>query len=236
MGPMGMPMGGGGGRPPMGRPPMGARPPMGGRPPMDGRPPIDNKPPMGESPLSPDHPQEEEFDLKQMEKESEEMTSMFLIHKDNAVFTKTSGGLMLNLNESVYKTVELIETFPFTEPYAYLSVRNPLEKNKEIGLIENLENDFDTATIRLIKEYLDTFYHMPVIEKILQVKESGGFSNFTVMTNFGETQFSLRSNNTCITTFDDKRLIIQDSEGNRFEIPDKNRLNPRDLKKLDIFM
>ena len=77
---------------------------------------------------------------------------------------------------------------------------------------------------------------MPIIEKIISVKESGGYSNFTVMTNFGETQFSLRSNGTYVTALNEKRLIILDLEGNRFEVPDKHQLSAKDLKKLDLFM
>lgn len=233
MGPMGMPMGG----PPMGGPPMG-RPPMGkpgekppkrpGEMPMG----MPEKPPMEPSSAQPD----KEFDLKQMEKESEEMVQMLSLNKTNAVFSKTSGGLSLTLEHITYENIQLIETFPFTEPYAFISVRNPANKNKEIGLIENLEKDFEDSDVKLIKEQLELRYHMPVIEKLLNVKESGGYWNFTVLTNFGETQFSLRSNGSYITALNEKRLIIQDLEGNRFEIPDKNRLSSKDLKKLDLFM
>ncbi len=222
MGSMGMPMGG------MGRMPMGG---PGGRPPM-GRP--------GERPnkdeKNPRDFPEEEFNLKQMEKESEEMVQMISLNKENATFTKTSGGLSLTLDGTIYEDVQLVETFPFTDPYVFISVRNPYNKNKEIGLIEELEKDFEKDAVAVIKEQLDVYYHMPVIEKIISVKESGGYSHFSVMTNFGETQFSLRSNGTYITALNEKRLIIQDLEGNRFEVPDKHRLGAKDLKKLDLFM
>lgn len=244
MGPMGMPMGGMGGmpmggpgrRPPMGRPPMGG---PGGRPERPGRP---GEPPMGRPGDMPPHSKrpdnfiEKEFDLKQMEKESEEMVKMVSLNRHTATFFKTSRGLSLKLNDATYENVQLVETFPFTDPYVFISVRDPHNKHKEIGLIEDLEKDFDEAMVTLIKEQLDLYYHMPIIEKILNVKESGGYSNFTVMTNFGETHFSLRSNNSCITALNEKRLIIQDLEGNRFEVPDKQRLSPKDLKQLDLFM
>lgn len=221
MGPMGMggmPMGGPGRRPPMRRP--------GERPPME-RPGIH---------VRPNDYIEKDFDLNQMEKESEEMVQITFLTAKNAKFTKTSGGLSLKLNENTYEDVQLVETFPFTDPYSFISVRNPLNKNKEIGLIQDLENDFETETVTLIKEQLDLYYHMPIIEKIINVNESGGYSNFTVMTNFGETQFSLRGNGTYITALNEKRLIIQDLEGNRFEVPDKQKLSAKDLKKLDLFM
>lgn len=232
-----------GGRPPMGRPPMG-RPPMGG--PGDKHSRDDKHGPGGPMPfgkdgmppghMGPDDFKEKEFDLKQMEKESEEMVKLVSLNRTNSIFHKTSGGLSLTLDGTDYESVQLIETFPFTDPYAFISVRNPHNKNKEIGLIEHLEQDFDAEAVTLIKEQLDLFYHMPIIDRILSVKESGGYSNFTVSTNFGETQFSLRSNSTHITALNEKRLIIQDCEGNRFEIADKHQLSAKDLKKLDVFM
>lgn len=227
------PMGGFGGRPPMGPPPDRHRNSKEGHGPF-GDP--KNFPPGGHMPPR-DEFAEQDFDLKQMEKESEEMVQMNTLNKDNASFAKTSGGdLSLTFQTVQYENVQLIETFPFTEPYSFISVRHPQNKNKEIGLIENLDNDFDASTVKIIKEHLDLRYHMPQIEKILQVKESGGYTHFTVMTNYGETQFSLRSNGTYITPLTDTRLIIQDLENNRFEIPDKMKLSAKDLKTLDVFM
>ncbi len=216
---------------------------MGGPPPM-GR-------PHGGMPPKPDiHPQkapaddlfaddfsDREFDLKQMETESEEMLCMKLLNRQNAAFQKTSGGgLFLTFQDISYEDVQLVETFPFTDPYVYLSVRNSKGKKKEIGMIADLETDFDAGTISLIKDYLDQHYHMPVIEKIVRAKENGGYTDFTVLTNFGETQFSLHANSSHITALSEKRLIIQDLENNRFEIPDRNTLSARELKMLDVFL
>ena len=229
MGPMGMvgpPMGGGR--------PMG--PPPGGRPPRHDKDGHDGPPPGGMMPPQPEDLVEEDFDLEKMEKESEEMVQMVSLNRDNAVFQKTSGGLSLTLDGQRFEDVELVETFPFTEAYAFISVRNPLNKNKEIGLIEDLDRDFDGEGAALIKEQLNMRYHMPKIERILTVKESGGYTNFTVMTDFGETQFSLRSNSTSITAISENRLIIQDAEGNRFEVADKRDLSAKDLKRLDVFL
>lgn len=222
------PMGG----PPMGRPPMG-RPPHGGMPPNHkmnpGKPPEDD--------LFSDDFSEREFDLKQMEAESEEMVNMKLMNRQNASFQKTSGGgLFLTFQGISHENVQLVETFPFTDPYVYLSVRDSRGKNKEIGMIADLETDFDADTISLLKDHLEQHYHMPVIEKIVRAEENGGYTNFTVLTNFGETRFSLRANVSHITALSENRLIIQDLENNRFEIPNRNKLSARELKMLDVFL
>lgn len=214
---MGGPMGG----PPMGRPPMGR--------------------PQGNMPLKMQRPEDDftdkEFDLEQMERESEEMVQLVELNRDNCRFTLTTGSeLCLQFEGKSYEHTELVETFPFTDHYAFISVRNAEERSKELGMIVNLEKDFDEETIAIIKKHLDLRYHMPVIEHIVHVKESGGFTHFTVQTDCGKTQFSLKSNTSHVTAFTDRRLIIQDMEGNRFEIPDKYKLSARELKRLDVFM
>lgn len=223
----------------MGGPPMGGPGRHGGPPPFMGKRPGPGGPPPkpGGKPAFPDDFSEQEFDMKQMDKESEEMIKMTSLTSQNASFVKNSGGnLTLTLNGKNFEDIHLVETFPFTDPYSFISVRNPNNKNKEIGLIEDLERDFSESIVHIVKEHLDQRYHMPKIEKILQTKESGGYTHFTVQTDFGQTQFSLRPNGTYITPLDENRLIIQDSEGNRFEIPDKHRLSARDLKRLDVFL
>jgi len=180
---------------------------------------------------------DKEFDLEQMERESEEMVQLVELNRHNCRFSQTTGGgLCLEFENKSYKHIQLVETFPFTDRYAYISVRNTEERNKELGMIVNLEKDFDEDIVSIIRKHLSERYHMPVIEHITNVKESGVFTHFTVQTNCGETQFSLKSNTSHVTAFTDKRLIIQDIEGNRFEIPDKYKLSARELKRLDVFM
>ncbi len=179
----------------------------------------------------------EEFDIKQMEKESEEMVQMIYLNRDNSTFTKTDGGFLnLNYKGNTYKKVQVLRNFPFSDPDSYLSIRKDTDKAEEIGLIVDYKNDFDAATAALIAEQLDIRYFTPVITKILQVKEAGGFAYFDVMTDYGECQFSFRSNSSNIVHLSDTRLIIYDMDSNRFEIPDTNKLSSKELKKLDLFM
>ena len=180
---------------------------------------------------------DKEFDLEQMERESEEMVRLVELNSSNSKFSKTTGGeLCLEYEGIHYQHTELVETFPYTDRYSFISVRNCEERNKEIGMIVDLDKDFGPEAGALIKEHLNLRYHMPVIEHILQAKETGGLTHFTVQTDCGETHFSLKANTSHVTAFTNKRLIIQDLEGNRFEIPDKYKLSAKELKRLDVFM
>lgn len=208
----------GGGRPPMG----GGRPPMG----------------RGKTPLEKAEDfYEENFDMAQMEKECEEMLDIHSLNKDNCSFDETDGGFIsLKYNEKKYDNINIIRTFPFTEPNCYLSVRESSGKKKEIGIINNLIKDFDEKTVTIISKQLNIRYFMPVIEHITSIKEENRFVIFKVKTNHGNMEFSIQSNGNHFSYLSDTRILITDLEGNRYEIPDIEKLSPKDLKKLDVYL
>lgn len=228
---------------------MAMRGPMGGPPPIGGRPPMppsgrrhhhhNNMPPHQPKSLikNSDDFYEENFDMKQMEKECEEMLNVTYLTKSNCTFIETAGGFInLTYNNTTYENVTIIRTFPFTAPEQLLSVRETDGKQKELGIIENLITDFDKDTVQIITKYLNLRYYMPVIEKILSIKETMGYVHFKVSTNHGELQFSLQSNGSHFSYLSDTRILITDLEGNRYEIPNTKNLTARELKKLDLYM
>lgn len=218
---------------------MGGQPPMmGGQPPH--RPRHDDfpgRPPKGKMMFQADDFIEEHFDMEQMEQECEEMLRFSYLTKENAHFTDEGSGILnMTYDNKTYENVSIIKTFPFTDPDLCLSVRNSDLKKKEIGMIADLNKDFDADTISLINEHLKQRYYMPVIEKFVQIKENGGYITFTVLTDHGETNFTLQSNGSHFSYLTDTRIIITDLEGNRYEIPDTGKLTTKELKKLDLYM
>lgn len=220
------------------RPPMN----MGGPPPGEGGPRpgrgnISGPPPEGSMGGPPPELFIEEFDMKQMERESEEMLRMNYLNSTNAFFEKTKGGFLNLITEGVtYERVQLVRTFPFSDPDIFLSVRDSSEKAKEIGIIKDFHKDFSPETVKLFEEQLTISYFAPVIKHILQVKEEGGYAYFDVQTNYGECQFAFRSNSSSVVHLSDTRLLIYDLDNNRFEIPDIRKLSANELKKLDLFI
>lgn len=216
----------------------------GGRPPMPPRrkqreheakncPPLPN----GHNNMSADDFYEEDFDMEQMEKECEEMLNVHYLNKDNCIFSQTEGEFInLQYNNVIYENVDVIRAFPFTEPYSFLSVRESSGKKREIGIIENLNSDFDSKAIELICKQLEIRYFMPVIQKINSIKENAGYIHFKVTTNHGELNFSLQSNGNHFTYLSNRRILITDMEGNRYEIPDTKKLTAKELKKLDLYL
>ena len=86
------------------------------------------------------------------EKKAEEMTSTNIITgKDK--FTKTSGGfLSLDCNGKHYKRVRIVRLFPFSDAQRYLSVRDHGDSDKEIGIIEDL-NELLCNTVKIIERH-----------------------------------------------------------------------------------
>ena len=184
---------------------------------------------------------DEEFNLEQMEAETEQMLRLRYITKDNAVFARTAGGFVsLDLNESIapehYDRIRVVRSFPFTDRNKYISIRTIDEKSKEIGMIKNLEKDVTPETRKMLEEQMDIRYFTPVIKKINSIKDEYGHAYFDVETDQGPCKFVIYMNSSSVVNLSDVRLLISDLDGNRFEIPDYTKLSARELKMLDLFL
>ncbi len=201
------------------------------------------RPPMGGPMLHRGKDEFAEFDLLQMEKETNEMIKLTRLTKENCVFETTSGGFMsLSLNtkeneKEFFKQVLFFNSFPLTDTDHFISVRecDDREKFKEIGMIFDLENDFDPQTVQSIREQQKTRYFRPKITHINSIKEEYGYAYFDVETTSGRCKFATHSNGSVIP-LSDTRIIINDLDGNRFEIEDLSTFSPKELKKLDVFL
>ena len=184
---------------------------------------------------------DEEFNLEQMEAETEQMLRLRYINKDNAVFARTAGGFVsLDLNESIapehYDRIRVVRSFPFTDLDKYISIRTIDEKSKEIGMIKDLSTDVTPETRQMLEEQMDIRYFTPVIKKINSIKDEYGHAYFDVETDQGPCKFVIYMNSSSVVNLSDVRLLISDLDGNRFEIPDYTKLSARELKMLDLFL
>lgn len=179
----------------------------------------------------------DEFDLKQMEQETEEMLRFRALNKDNAVFAETEGGFVsLKIDGEFYPRVQIFRSFPFTDPDLYISVRDTQEKAREIGIIENLNTDVSEETAKILRKQLEMRYFLPQITKIHSITEEFGFAYFDVKTNKGEVRFTVQMGGNSILHLTATRILIQDVDGNRFEVPDVTKLTAAELKKIDVFL
>ncbi len=178
-----------------------------------------------------------EKDILELEnqKVSEQLAINYLTPQ-NAVFYETKGGFAaLRIGDTDYGHVNLIRTFPFSAPWEFISVRKLDGKQEEIGIIDNLK-DFDKSVYNLIAKQLEIRYFMPKITKIVSITEEYGHAYWNVLTDKGKCSFATAAGASGAVTKNGNRIIIKDTDENRFEIEDVTTLTTKEFKKLDLFL
>jgi len=183
--------------------------------------------------------------MSQNEKQGQTLKNIVAITyitKDNAKFEKDNEFIRLTLTapneEGVVETKEyprifLHRVFPFDHPYSYISV---LDKDqKEIGLISEIDA-FDAAVTEMLRAELDRKYYTPVITRILSLKDKYGYSYWKVETDEGELTFTLRDTFHSLLKVQGTRIFVNDIDGNRYEIPDVEKLDRKSYKKIELFL
>ncbi|MGI6264363.1 MAG: DUF1854 domain-containing protein [Acutalibacteraceae bacterium] len=179
----------------------------------------------------------EEKDVLQQEQQAvEENISVRWITADNATFTATDGGFVkMEFGGKTYPRVAVHRCFPFSDPERYLSIREPEGDGREIGLIDDLKAMPET-TRALLEGQLALRYFTPKIRRIRDIKEEYGYSYWDVQTDRGDCRFTVRMGGSNVYAIGKDRYLVNDLDGNRFEIPDLYALTPKEIKKLDLFI
>lgn len=178
-----------------------------------------------------------DIDILEQEKQAvEENISIRWITKDNAVFTATTGGfLQLEFGGKTYPRVAVHRCFPFSDPDRYISIREPEGDGREIGLIDDL-GALPQAVRRLLEDQMALRYFTPKILRVRDIKEEYGYSYWDVQTDRGDCRFTVRMGGSNVYAIGKNRYLVNDLDGNRFEIPDLYALTPKEIKKLDLFI
>ncbi len=144
-------------------------------------------------------------------------------------------GLKIEKNGDVtdYPRVFLHRMFPFEELWEHISVLTA--DSEEVGMIASI-TDFDEEAAALLKEELECKYLMPTITAIHMLKDQFGFSAWKVDSNIGPLEFTLRDTYRSMLKVDEHRVIITDSDGNRYEIPDVKGLDRKSYKKIELYL
>lgn len=177
-----------------------------------------------------------EFDEEALKKESEEVLQMRFLTSENAKFCRTDGGfLSLKLEDKTYDRVGVYLTFPLTNPEEFISIRETDEKAKEIGIIQRLK-DMEKDVQEMIREQVRLRYFMPLIRRVMDVKDEYGYAYWHVTTDFGACRFTTHMGGDAVINIGGARYQITDIDGNRYELPDLYALTVMERKKLDLFI
>lgn len=177
-----------------------------------------------------------EFDEEALKQESEEVLQMRFLDDSNASFQRTKGGfLSLKTPDKEYDRVGVYLTFPLTDAEEFISIREADEKAKEIGLIRSLK-DLSHDAQEMVREQIRLRYFLPVIRKVMDVKDEYGYAYWNVQTDFGVCRFTTHMGGDAVVNLGEARYQITDIDGNRYELPDLYALTVMERKKLDLFI
>ena len=163
-----------------------------------------------------------------------EVTEMRFIKPSKAVFVLSEGKILsLKIGEELYPRVYLHQSFPFSAPSSYISVRDV--DNKEICIIKDL-NEWDKDVTKLLREQMNIRRFMPIIERINIIKQEFAHTYWDTDTNCGNCKFSVRNGNQNIVPVSQNELMVVDVEGNRYMISDLSALSDRECRLIEMSM
>jgi hypothetical protein len=128
-----------------------------------------------------------------------------------------------------YIDVKIARAYPFTKADRYIGLRDAAET--DIGIIVD-PSEMDAETQEIIRIELQRRYFTPRVEKILSVREEYGAVTFRVVTDRGERRFVVRNLRDNAYSLGPMRVMITDSDGNRYEFPDITRYGNRAFEVL----
>ena len=141
------------------------------------------------------------------------------VDKDNGRIERTDMYLVkLTLNDgTVFEELEPRRLFPHTNTQQYITLLN--EKEKEVALIKELK-DLDSDSRKALEACFTEYYMIPKISRVLHVEDKFGALKMSVMTDRGEISFRIRNRHSDIKMLrKNGRVLIRDSDDNRYEIP-----------------
>ena len=99
------------------------------------------------------------------------------------------------------------------------------EEDGEIGIVSDL-SEIDAESQAAIQERLDVHYFTAEIIRINAMWEEFHILTWDVETDRGQRIVEIGSARRDIRTMENGRVLIQDADGNRYEIPNRARLDP----------
>ncbi len=167
----------------------------------------------------------------------ENVAEIFYMTKENAHFSESDGILSLKVKKNgeslEYDRVFLHRAFPYDEPFAFISVLD--RDNKEIGIISKI-SDFDEGTEDMLRAELAKKYFIPEITKIHSIKERFGFSYWKISSTAGELEITFRDTYRSIVRITPTHVYLTDSNANRYEIKDVEKLDRKSRRLIGIYL
>ena len=124
----------------------------------------------------------------------------------------------------VFDELEPRRLFPLSGPDEFISL---LDRDGKEQMIVRKLSALDDESAEAIKASLADYYRIPKIEAITECFDKNGALKFTVTTNYGPCTFSVKDRHADIKLLYGRRVMMKDSNDNRYEIPDVNVIDSK---------
>lgn len=123
---------------------------------------------------------------------------------------------------TVTENLEPRQLFPLSNTEMYITL---LDENEcEVALVRDLA-ELDAESAKALRECFSEHYRIPQITAVLSTEEKFGKLTFEVMTNYGKTSFTIRSRHTDIKSTKEGRILMRDTDDNRYEVDDWHKMD-----------
>ena len=119
--------------------------------------------------------------------------------------------------------VRIRRAFPWSQPTRHVSIRS--SEGKELLLIDDLAG-LAGSLRRRIEQWLESHSFIPKITRIDEVDVRFGYQQWKVNTDRGHIEFRVQERED-IRFLPDGRFSIRDADGNVYEMPRLDQLDPR---------
>ena len=137
-----------------------------------------------------------------------------------------------------YKHVILRRIMPMNEPFRYISVADP--DNKEIGILKSVDELAEDERGVVITE-LNNRYYSPEVLDVVSVQDKLGYVYMELrLKNKQGREYTkscaVKDVSRNIRMLSDTSAIIFDVDGNRYIVADIAKLNRKSLRRLDAYL
>lgn len=141
------------------------------------------------------------------------------------LFRDAKGILRLTIEgDRSYLRVKVCRAFPLSCAGQYIGFADGMDR--QIAVIKDL-NALDPDSRRVAQEELRRRYFTARIRSVDDVKEMFGVVQWRVTTDRGPREFVVRGMRESIFEIENNHLLIVDVDGNRFELPPLDEMDPR---------
>lgn len=128
--------------------------------------------------------------------------------------------------------VRVRRAFPWSHPELFISVR--AKDGKEVLMVDDL-SALPAKQAAAIKSALSTHTLIPKVRRILSLERAFDHQDWQVETDRGTVSFRVQERED-VRFLDDGRFVVKDADGNLYELPPLETLDPRSRKHLEFLI